>query len=55
MWFTDREEGKLRAIAHGDPELHVLGRPQLVGTTSIEHSDDFPPGCMPNLCAGCFQ
>ena len=33
------EEGKLRAIALEILKLHVLGRPQLVGTTSIEHSE----------------
>ena len=33
------EEGKLRAIALEILKLHVIGRPQLVGTTSIEHSE----------------
>ena len=32
-------EGKLRAIALEILQLHVIGRPQLVGTTSIEHSE----------------
>jgi preprotein translocase subunit SecA len=33
------EEGKLRAIVLEILKLHVTGRPQLVGTTSIEHSE----------------
>ena len=33
------EEGKLRAIVLEILKLHVIGRPQLVGTTSIEHSE----------------
>ncbi len=32
-------EGKLRAIVLEILQLHVVGRPQLVGTTSIEHSE----------------
>lgn len=32
-------EGKLRAIVLEILKLHVIGRPQLVGTTSIEHSE----------------
>ena len=32
-------EGKLRAIVLEILRLHALGRPQLVGTTSIEHSE----------------
>jgi len=33
------EEGKLRAIVLEILKYHVMGRPQLVGTTSIEHSE----------------
>jgi len=33
------EEGKLRAIVREIIQYHVLGRPQLVGTTSVENSD----------------
>ncbi len=33
------EEAKLRAITLEILRLHVIGRPQLVGTTSIEHSE----------------
>jgi preprotein translocase subunit SecA len=33
------EEGKLRAITQELLRYHVIGRPQLVGTTSVEHSD----------------
>ena len=33
------EEGKLRAIVEEILRYHVIGRPQLVGTTSIEHSE----------------
>ena len=32
-------EGKLRAITFEIIHYHVIGRPQLVGTTSIEHSE----------------
>lgn len=33
------EEAKLRAITQEILRYHVLGRPQLVGTTSVEHSE----------------
>jgi preprotein translocase subunit SecA len=33
------EEGKLRAITREIIRVHVQGRPQLVGTTSVEHSE----------------
>ena len=33
------EEAKLRAITMEIVHFHVLGRPQLVGTTSVEHSE----------------
>ena len=33
------EEAKLRAIVQEIVRYHVLGRPQLVGTTSVEHSE----------------
>jgi len=33
------EEGKLRAITREIMRYHALGRPQLVGTTSVEHSE----------------
>ncbi|NPV56174.1 MAG: hypothetical protein HPY76_05790, partial [Anaerolineae bacterium] len=33
------EEGKLRALTEEVVHLHALGRPILVGTTSVEHSD----------------
>jgi len=33
------EEAKLRALAKEIIQLHLVGRPQLVGTTSVEHSD----------------
>ncbi len=33
------EEAKLRAITLEIIQYHVLGRPQLVGTTSVEHSE----------------
>ena len=33
------EEAKLRAITLEIIKLHIIGRPQLVGTTSIEHSE----------------
>ena len=57
MWFTAREEAKLRAITQEILQFHVIGRPQLVGTTSVEHSErlsdrlgadaDPPPGADP--------
>ncbi len=33
------QEAKLRAIAQEIIRYHVMGRPQLVGTTSVEHSE----------------
>ncbi|MCC6147200.1 MAG: hypothetical protein IT308_06485 [Anaerolineaceae bacterium] len=33
------EEAKLRAITREIIRFHVIGRPQLIGTTSVEHSD----------------
>ena len=33
------EEAKLRAISQEVLQFHVIGRPQLVGTTSVEHSE----------------
>ncbi|MCD4671952.1 MAG: hypothetical protein K8R77_04740, partial [Anaerolineaceae bacterium] len=33
------EEAKLRAIVQEIIRFHIIGRPQLVGTTSVEHSD----------------
>jgi preprotein translocase subunit SecA len=33
------EEAKLRAITQEIVHFHVIGRPQLVGTTSVEHSE----------------
>jgi preprotein translocase subunit SecA len=33
------EEAKLRAISREILHFHVIGRPQLVGTTSVEHSE----------------
>ncbi len=33
------EEAKLRAITQEIIHYHILGRPQLVGTTSVEHSE----------------
>lgn len=33
------EEAKLRAIIQEIIQFHVIGRPQLVGTTSVEHSE----------------
>ena len=33
------EEAKLRAVIQELIRFHVIGRPQLVGTTSVEHSD----------------
>ena len=33
------EEGKLRAICREIMHYYILGRPQLVGTTSVEHSE----------------
>jgi preprotein translocase subunit SecA len=33
------DEAKLRAIAEEITRFHILGRPQLVGTTSVEHSE----------------
>ena len=33
------QEGKLRAIVREIIQFHVIGRPQLVGTTSVENSD----------------
>ncbi len=33
------EEGKLRAISQEIMHFYVIGRPQLVGTTSVEHSE----------------
>ena len=32
-------EAKLRAITQEIVQFHILGRPQLIGTTSVEHSD----------------
>jgi len=33
------EESKLRAITQELVQYHVIGRPQLIGTTSVEHSE----------------
>ena len=33
------EESKLRAITQEIIQFHIIGRPQLVGTTSVEHSE----------------
>ena len=33
------EEAKLRAITREITRYHIIGRPQLVGTTSVEHSE----------------
>jgi len=33
------EEAKLRAVIQEVIRFHVIGRPQLIGTTSVEHSD----------------
>ncbi len=33
------EEAKLRALVKEVIQYHIIGRPQLVGTTSVEHSD----------------
>jgi len=33
------EEAKLRALVKEVVQYHIIGRPQLVGTTSVEHSD----------------
>jgi preprotein translocase subunit SecA len=38
------DEAKLRAIAEEIIRFHVLGRPQLVGTTSVEHSERLSDG-----------
>lgn len=43
------EEAKLRAITQEIIRYHVIGRPQLVGTTSVEHSDRLSMRLQPEL------
>ena len=45
------EEAKLRAIVREILVYHVIGRPILVGTTSVELSDASRAVCVPNRCA----
>jgi len=43
------EEAKIRAITQEIIRYHVIGRPQLVGTTSVEHSDRLSLRLQPEL------
>jgi len=43
------EEAKLRAITQEIVRFHVVGRPQLVGTTSVEHSERLSLRLQPEL------
>jgi len=43
------EEAKIRAITREIIRYHVIGRPQLVGTTSVEHSDRLSLRLQPEL------
>lgn len=43
------EEAKIRAITQEIIRYHVTGRPQLVGTTSVEHSDRLSLRLQPEL------
>ncbi len=43
------EEAKIRAITEEILRYHVLGRPQLVGTTSVEHSERLSQRLQPEL------
>ncbi len=43
------EEAKIRAITQEILRYHVLGRPQLIGTTSVEHSERLSQRLQPEL------
>jgi len=43
------EEAKIRAITQEIIRYHVIGRPQLIGTTSVEHSDRLSLRLQPEL------
>ncbi len=43
------EEAKIRAITQEILRYHILGRPQLVGTTSVEHSERLSQRLQPEL------
>ncbi|MFZ3079682.1 MAG: hypothetical protein WA109_08350 [Bellilinea sp.] len=43
------EEAKIRSITQEIIRYHVIGRPQLVGTTSVEHSDRLSLRLQPEL------
>jgi preprotein translocase subunit SecA len=49
------EEAKIRAIVHEIVRYYVLGRPQLVGTTSVEHSDRLSQRLQPELLRRLMQ
>ncbi len=49
------EEAKVRAIAMEAIRYHVLGRPQLLGTTSVEHSERLSQRLQPELLRRMMQ
>lgn len=49
------EEAKIRAIIMEIVRYHVLGRPQLVGTTSVEHSERLSLRLQPELLRRLMQ
>ncbi len=49
------EEAKIRAITQEILRFHVLGRPQLVGTTSVEHSERLSQRLQPELLRRLMQ
>ena len=44
------EEGKLRAITAEIIHYYAIGRPQLVGTTSVEHSERLSLATQRGIC-----
>ncbi len=49
------EEAKMRAITLEIIRYHILGRPQLVGTTSVEHSERLSDRLAAEPCAACCK
>ncbi len=49
------EEAKIRSITQEILRYHVLGRPQLVGTTSVEHSERLSQRLQPELLRRLMQ
>jgi len=49
------EEAKIRAITQEILRYHIIGRPQLVGTTSVEHSERLSQRLQPELLRRLMQ